>query len=365
MRRRPSLFGSAPLAPRPVAGRCWSARSSCPWSFWKKFSGNGADGATDPSSPRNVPEGHEVRLPGTARFLGAEAVARCRCRGGTRTETGRRTGGSTGRRRTRRAACVCYQASLMREEERPITFRGHPTGPRSFPPARDRPRACSPPPRRPETLRRARAETASPGAEFHRSLIAVEKAGEDGTNLRIWGSVHSGTRWIRRTQGGREVAPPLPPAPVVHVTGPGRLSVYRGDAYVAGLEEGRLREASTDVFASGWMPRSFAPFRAELDGLHRQAREHAIAEQDSVWAPLDPDLSRHVGQHAFRRIITVIRDSRHGGTISSCPRSLPIVLGRKRLVGLMYRFASEEPRGAPRPDTRHHEPPGRDPRQGR
>jgi hypothetical protein len=242
--------------------------------------------------------------------------------------------------------CVCYQASLMREEERPITFRAILTGPRSFPPGQGPPsgllrlRLDAPRPFDAHELRRL-----SPGAEFHRSLIAVEKAGEDGANLRIWGSVHSGTRWIRRTQGGREVAPPLPPVPVVHVTGPGRLSVYRGDAYVAGLEEGRLREASTDVFASGWMPRSFAPFRAELDELHRQAREQAMTEQGSVWAPLDADLSRHVGQHAFRRIISVIRDSRHGGTILFVPPELTEEFsGENGFVGLKYRFAGEEPR---------------------
>lgn len=243
--------------------------------------------------------------------------------------------------------CVCYQASLMREEERPIAFRAILSGPQSFAPGEGPPsglhrlRLDAPRPFDAHELRRL-----SPGAEFHRSLIAVEKDGEDGTNLRIWGSVHSGPRWIRRTQGGREVAPPLPPAPVVHVTGPGRLSVYRGDAYVAGLEEGRLREASMDVFASGWMPRSFAPVRAELEELHGQARKRAQeAGEGAAWAPLNPDLARHVGQHAFRRIISVIRDSRHGGTILFVPPELTEEFsGENGYVGLKYRYEPGEPR---------------------
>lgn len=244
---------------------------------------------------------------------------------------------------------VCYQASLMREEERTITFRVILSGPQSFPPGEGPPsglhrlRLDAPRSFDAHELRRL-----SPGAEFHRSLIAVDKDGEDGENLRIWGSVITGPRWIRRTQGGREVAPPLPPAPVVHVTGPGRLSVYRGDVYLAGLEEGRLREASMDVFASKWLPERFAPTRDEMEELHARARKRAHEAgggEGAVWAPLDPDLARHVGQHTLRRIISVIRDSRHGGTILFVPSELTEEFsGENGYVSLKYRFASEEPR---------------------
>ena len=244
---------------------------------------------------------------------------------------------------------VCYQASLMREEERPLTFRAILGGPRSFPPDEGPPsgfhrlRLDNPRPFNAHELRRL-----SPGAEFHRSLIAVERDGDDGTNLRIWGSVHSGPRWIRRTQGGREEARPLPSVPVVHVTGPGCLSVHRGDAYVAGLEDGGLREASMDVFASRWLPERFAQIRAELEEVHGQARKRAheaSRKGGAVWAPLDPDLARHVGQHALRRIISVVRDSRHGGTILFIPPELTEEFsGENPYVNLKYRFAREEPR---------------------
>lgn len=241
---------------------------------------------------------------------------------------------------------VCYRASLMREEERPITFRAILGGPQSYasgegpPSGLHRLHLDTPRPFNAQELRRL-----SPGAEFHRSLIAVEKDEDDSTNLRIWGSVHSGPRWIRRTQGGREEAPPLPSVPVVHVTGPGCLSVYRGDAYVAGLEGGELREDAMDVFASEWMPGTFAPVREELEDLHRAARERARVEEGASWAPLDPDLTHSVGQHALRRIISVVRDSRHGGTLLFVPPELTDDLSDENpYVNLKYRYEPGEPR---------------------
>jgi hypothetical protein len=139
----------------------------------------------------------------------------------------------------------------------------------------------------------------------------------------------------------------LPRAPVVHITGPGRVSVYRGDDYVAGLDEGRLRGSTMDVFASEWLAESFAPVRAELGEIHREARERARVGSDdaSSWAPLDADLTRLVGQQMVRRIISIIRDSRHGGTVLAVPPELTDGFsGENRYVGLKYRFASEEPR---------------------
>ncbi len=45
---------------------------------------------------------------------------------------------------------------------------------------------------------------------------------------QIWGMVHSGDRWLQTYQGGRKVPPELPPVPVIHLSGPGRLAVLRG-----------------------------------------------------------------------------------------------------------------------------------------
>jgi len=42
--------------------------------------------------------------------------------------------------------------------------------------------------------------------------------------------------------------PPLPPLPIVHVTGAGHLEVRKGSGVVARLENGALEDASMDVF---------------------------------------------------------------------------------------------------------------------
>lgn len=236
---------------------------------------------------------------------------------------------------------VCYQASLMREEERPVNFRvilippdalpeeaGPPTGlhklslaePRSF----DE-----------DELRRL-----SPAVDYHRSLIGVELL-KDGGEFRVWGMVQSGPRWILRTQGGREFSPPLPPVPVVHVAAPGRIELRRGSEFVAKLEGGDLLGDSVDVFTSQWISASFAPARAELARLHAEAREKA----KDPWPPLDDDLTRMIGQHAVRRMVSVLRDSRHGGTILFVPPGMTEEFSRDNdYVTYKYRFDDAAPR---------------------
>lgn len=130
---------------------------------------------------------------------------------------------------------TCFQASLLREEERAVTFRVILAGPELFesgggPPDGlhvlefPRPRAFEP-----RELRRL-----SVAADFQRSLIGAEHDAEGG--LRIWGLIHSGNRWLRDAQGGRRAGSPLPPAPVVHVQAPGSVEARKGDELVGKLE---------------------------------------------------------------------------------------------------------------------------------
>jgi hypothetical protein len=159
--------------------------------------------------------------------------------------------------------------------------------------------------------------------------------------LRIWGILHSGPRWVRGTQGGREQAPPLPPVAVIHTKGPGQLAVYQGDVPVASLDGGRLTDTSMDVFASRWLPESFASVRAELMQLHESARKQA----QEPWAPLDANLTRMIGQHAIRRVISVLRDSHHGGTLIFVPPERTEEFSDdNRYVTFRHRFAEGEPR---------------------
>ncbi len=235
---------------------------------------------------------------------------------------------------------TCYQASLMREEERPVTFRlilcepelfpmkgGPPTGLHRLEFTTSRPFEL-------QELSRL-----SPAADYHRSLIGARLSG--GGGLEIWGIVQSGPGWVRTFQGGRDRHTPLPPVLVVHVNGPGQLGAHRGDFLVAKLERGEISGSSMDVFEAEWLRESFKERRAELAELHEASRERA----DGPWAPLGPDLTRMLGQQVVRRVVSVMRGARHGGTVIFVPAALTEELSTKsRYVATKYGFTEGEPR---------------------
>src|SRR3712207_1307741 len=115
---------------------------------------------------------------------------------------------------------ACFQASMLREEERPVVLRAILAEPAFFAPEGRPPEGLQrlafphPLPFDPRELRRL-----SVAADPQRTLIGVRPDGEGG--LRIWGLINSGTRWLRDVQGGRRAGALLPPAPVVHVNAPG------------------------------------------------------------------------------------------------------------------------------------------------
>src|SRR6201997_1971852 len=147
---------------------------------------------------------------------------------------------------------VAYHASLLREEQRPVTFRillGHPD---------DVVKADQPPtalsgisfdrwrPFNEQEVRRI-----SMAADFFRSLIGVYPDPEE--QLKIWGILLSGTRWVNAVDGGRFSSAPIPQRIVVHALGPGRLTVFLGHQRVAALSGGQLEAHSFDLFQSSWL----------------------------------------------------------------------------------------------------------------
>lgn len=238
---------------------------------------------------------------------------------------------------------ACYQASLLREEERSVTFRmilcdpdrlairqGPPSGLHKLEFPEPRPFDV-------QELRRL-----SPSADYYRSLVGVAPCGERG--LRIWGLVHSGPRWLRWDQGGRDAPPPMPSAPIVRVYGPGRVAVDCGSVVVGKLEEGVLSDSTMNVYDSRWLPDTFAPVRAELAEIHATARDRAREKYGEDWAPLDNDVTRVIGQHAIKRVVSAVRNSRHGGTLVIVPPDLADDILEDRYVALKYKFAEDEPR---------------------
>ena len=104
---------------------------------------------------------------------------------------------------------VAYHASLLKEEQRPVTFRillGQPE---------DVVKVDQPPTAlsgisfdRPRPFNEQEVRRISMAADFFRSLVAVAPYGDE--KLKIWGILLSGTRWVNTVDGGRFTGYPLP-----------------------------------------------------------------------------------------------------------------------------------------------------------
>ena len=234
---------------------------------------------------------------------------------------------------------VCYQASMLREEERPVVFRAILADPALFDPEG----------RPPEGLQRLKFPHSLPFdprelrrlsvvADLQRTLIGVQQDGEGG--LRIWGLINSGTRWLRDVQGGRRAGAPLPPAPVIHANAPGSIEAYKGHELVGKLQGGRLSGSRVDLFESKWLPGQFSGFLEELAQRHEAARNRASELSGEMWAPLEPTLPLRIAERMMKRVISVLRDARHGGTVVFVPPWDAAEPSREHpYIDLRYRFA--------------------------
>jgi hypothetical protein len=239
---------------------------------------------------------------------------------------------------------ACYQASMLREEERPVTFRAILAEPRLFA-ADGRP---------PETLQRLEFSRALPfdpaelrrlsvAADTQRTLIGIREDADGG--WQIWGLLNSGTRWLRDIQGGRRAGAPLPPLPVVHVDAPGSMGAYKGYELVGKLRGGRLSGSRVDLFESEWLPNEFSGFRGGLMERHEAAANRARELSGETWATLDPALPRRIAERMMKRVISVLRDARHGGTIIFVPdENARNVSAEDPYIDLKYQFADGQSR---------------------
>ena len=239
---------------------------------------------------------------------------------------------------------ACYQASMLREEERPVIFRAILAEPEHFAPEGRPPeglqRLAFPRslPFDPRELRRL-----SVVADPQRTLIGV-RPDEEG-NVRIWGLINSGTRWLRDVQGGRRAGAPLPPAPVVHVGAPGSMEAYKGHELVGKLQEGRLSGSRMDPFESDWLPGQFSRLLEEFVERHEAARNRARDLSGERWALLEPTLRHRITRRMMRRVVSVLRDARHGGTVIFVPSENAGGLSREDpYIDLRYAFADDRAR---------------------
>lgn len=238
-----------------------------------------------------------------------------------------------------RLLSVCFQASLLHDEGRPVTFRLALTDPEAFP-------ASGGPPSglhrlmlhqgRPfdeHELRRL-----APAAGFHSSLFGVRV--NEQAELEVWGIIHSGPRWLQEVRGGRRIRQAIPPLLMAAVTGPGRVLVSRGTTTIAALAAGTLMDVATDVFAAPWLASFFGDLQAALTAEHRLSLDTSRPR-----TALDPTLGQQLAQHVLRRVVATIRGARHGGTLLFLPPDQASELcADGRVLRLKYPFADEEPR---------------------
>jgi sensor domain DACNV-containing protein len=232
---------------------------------------------------------------------------------------------------------VCFLASLTTDEGRPVRFRLLLVHPDTLP-------AEGEPNHGVLRLRFDRSRTfdadelrrLSPAVPFETALIGAHL---EGGELRIWGIAHSGASWLAPSWGGRDSGVIWTSAPIIHVTGPGRVAVRSSGRLVAGLERGSLVSSAMDVFESRWLPRLFEEARRDL--LHEH-RDGSGAESGVI----DKSLIQTLAQHMLRRVTRLVRGAGHGGMILVAD-----VAEAERYrsgigaVRLKYGFRDEEPRG--------------------
>ena len=104
---------------------------------------------------------------------------------------------------------------------------------------------------------------------------------------------------------------------------------------IASLNGGQISCPSLDIFSASWLAESFAEGRSEIEEMPEAAR----ARSKKLWATLDPKFGRIVGQQVVRRIISLIRNSRHGRMLVYLPdwmsRDIPAM---NRFISLRYQF---------------------------
>ncbi|MDR3613139.1 MAG: hypothetical protein P4L53_06215 [Candidatus Obscuribacterales bacterium] len=233
-----------------------------------------------------------------------------------------------------------YQASLQTDERRPVTFRLIFGAPNAFP-RNQTPDGlyCF---EFADTLPFDALEVAklSSAATYHRSLIGIFL--DERQELRIWGCVHSGPRWLKALQGGRVNVPDMPPALVLRVTGPGHIEVAKGAQTVGQLSEGRIFGPSMNIFTSKWLAEDFSQARSGNLALHLAAR----AKPDNDWADIDPDCLRILGQNLGKRMLAATRGYKHGGTILWVTNEAKdmILADGNPYIDLKYKFAPGENR---------------------
>lgn len=222
---------------------------------------------------------------------------------------------------------VCFQASLLREEGRPVTFRLALAGPDVFPTAEGPPAGLhrlvfgDSRPFDQHELRRL-----APAAVFSRTLIGATV--DRDRRVRIWGLIHSGAHWLESVRGGRETLQAIPPVLIIAVSGPGRMLVSVGTITIAELTHGTLISRGMDVFQAPWLEELFV----SVGGMEANAT-------------VDARFSAVLACHILRRVFATVRGAQHGGMLILVPeQATHQVLTAGHHIRVKYPFVEDEAR---------------------
>ena len=203
---------------------------------------------------------------------------------------------------------AAYHATLLREEQRSVSFRLLFAKPDDLSVAGEPPSGLLPIHLdRPRPFNEQQIRRISMAANFFRSLLAVYSDPEG--NLRIWGILVSGTRWANQVDGGRFIEGALPERFVIQALGPGRLTVFLGQQRLAALTGGRVEGLAFDLFRSQWLKEAFP----------RVGNDASWAISGGLTAfpdvPLNGNFVSVMSQNVVRRTLSVVRNNKHGGTL--------------------------------------------------
>jgi hypothetical protein len=203
---------------------------------------------------------------------------------------------------------IAYHASLMRDEDRQVTFRLIFGDPGLLPPDEGPPSGLMPLNLdRPRPFNEQEIRRLSMAAMFFRSMIGVCPSSHH--ELQIWGMVVSGTRWLSSIAGGRYHGALEPDSLVIHSLGPGRLTIHLGRSRVATLAGGRIESKAFDLFESKWLQNIFAEVRNSF------LNDAFGGDIDAKYVPVDVDFVRMMTYNIILRALAVVRNGRHGGTL--------------------------------------------------
>jgi hypothetical protein len=103
------------------------------------------------------------------------------------------------------------------------------------------------------------------------------------------------------------------------VDAPGSVEAYRGHELVGRLRGGEISGSRVDPSESEWLPGRFSGLLGEFAERHEAARVRARELSGERWAPLEPGLPHRITRRMMRRVLSVLRDARHGGTVIFVP----------------------------------------------